>query len=152
MPPANKRWRQSSLIGWAQIQNDPCLWCIEYNIETCFIQWLLSWTFPVKLPLSHRWMLLGLNYDKSTLVQVMAWCCQAAGLVLNVYISLYSTPLINGVEIQGNITETEKNRKNTTLVNMDIHIYLRYSCAGYWLVRLGSVVYVPIQSRYCFIS
>ena len=30
-----------------------------------------------------RWMLLDLTYDKSTLVQVMAWCCQAASRYLS---------------------------------------------------------------------
>ena len=58
----------------------PTLWveiCLVLKIILMIDGWLIS------CKIVHRWMSPNLTDDKSTLLQVMAWCCQAASHYLN---------------------------------------------------------------------
>ena len=60
----------------------PCairIWFWECNFQSC----LRVWTFRSPYDNTPRWMPWDRNSDKSTLVQVMAWSCQATRHYLN---------------------------------------------------------------------
>ena len=55
------------------------MWFWKCNFQSCFTDWYLYIFYDNDL----RWMPQNLTDDKSTLVQVMAWCSQVASHYLN---------------------------------------------------------------------
>ena len=58
---------------------DVVLFFFNYNIRAHYREWYLRQFLWIGL----RWMLLNLTNDKSTLIQVMAWCRQATSHYLS---------------------------------------------------------------------
>ena len=112
MLPANERWCCSvtpSLIGWTHTQNDPCSWWghirsrhpvknartlsltlnslspgrCEWSKFQTNLKWSMAEGWGISYWIGLRWMSLDLTDDKSTLIQVMAWCHQATSRCLN---------------------------------------------------------------------
>ena len=104
MRPANDRQCYivtSSVIGWAHTLNDPCqsymslqpvvccnvlrwTYFLSLNVLTRWplrdvtvILWVWNSSLRICFEIAVVWMAQNITKDKSVLVQVMAWCCQA---------------------------------------------------------------------------
>ena len=80
---ANPMWILKLVHHWFRLNSlapGKCEWNFRYLIFQ-IISVIDGW--GISCELAFIWMSLNLTYDKSTLVQVMAWCCQATSHYLS---------------------------------------------------------------------
>ena len=65
---------------------------MQLTISLCWLRWWFGTGPAIRLYLSQWWMSLDLTVDKSTLVQLMAWCCQALSHYLSQCWPTYVSP------------------------------------------------------------
>ena len=109
--PASQQVQHDDIITWKHFLHYWLFVRVRYGISTFNslapgrfkfkFRWIIfklisvngGWGISYEIAL--RWMPLGLTDDKSTLIQVMAWCCQATGHYLSQFWLRYLSP--NGV-------------------------------------------------------
>ena len=86
-------WEMAAILSWSQCVNSLAPGKFEWNFWYIILQIISvidGWGISCELAL--RWMSLSLTDDKSTLVQVMAWCRQAASHYLSQCWPRYLSP------------------------------------------------------------
>ena len=122
-------------------------WHFRYLIFQIKISVINDWGLSYELAL--RWMSLNLSDDKSTLVQVMAWCHQATSHYLSQCwprsLSSYSVTRPQWVNMYQ--TSTKHNQAQTELIILDINILS--SVMMYVLLNMCIERYIIMDFYYC---
>ena len=90
--PSRPLWRHCNAYGiWNLLCAAGYSCNSAYDIFT--FQWQVSCRFPMNMP--SNWLPKDLTDDKSTSIQLIAWCCQAINHYLNQKINLMASAVPN---------------------------------------------------------